>query len=278
MGRELHIARSVAEALCLKESGRAFLAGGTEVLRHEPAVHGDSLIMLNQIAELKGISKAEGHLIRIGAMTTFQEAKESATVPDYLKTALSYMASRTKRNMATIGGNVSLLRDDSCLGAVLIASHAKLEIARKEESRDTVCIRHYMLNRDSYQDSLITAVFVRDDVNVVSKRYANTAESHSYLTVALGLVDGNYRIGISVKNSGVYYAKEASEKLSAEQEVPSEKKFLDWAGSWEGLDIPDDMFGSTAYKRYLLGITLEDLFRKLTVSGKAEGEICGEEA
>lgn len=278
MGRELYIAHSIAEAVSLKEPGRAFLAGGTEVLRHASTIHEDSLIMLKQIEELKRISKSEGHLIRIGAMTTFQEAAQSPLVPDYVKTALSYMASGTKRNMATIGGNASLLRDDSYLGAVLIAAHAKLEIAQKDGSRDRVCIRHYLQSRNSYQNSLITDVCVRDDCSVVSKRYANTAESHSYLTVALGLVDGNYRIGISVKNSGVFYAKELSEKLSAGQEVPSEKMFSEWAGTWEGLDIPDDIFGSTVYKRYLLGITLEDLFRKLNVSGKTEGEIPGEEA
>lgn len=278
MSRELHTARSVAEAVALKESGTAFLAGGTEIFRHESAAFADSLIMLKRIEELKGISKAEGHVIRIGTMTTFQEAAESELVPEYLKIALHYMASRTKRNMATIGGNVSLMRDDSYLGAVLIAAHAKLEIAQKDGSRDTVCIRHYLLNGNAYQNSLITAVLIRDDVRVVSKRYANTAESHSYLTVALGLVDGNYRIGISVKNSGVFYAKEESEKLSREKEAASGKMFSEWAGTWEGLDIPDDMFGSTTYKRYLLGITLGDLFRRLTAEGKADGKIPGREA
>ena len=225
-------------------------------------------------------------------MTTFQEALGSDLVPAYLKEALRYMASRTKRDMATIGGNVALMRDDSYLAATLIAAHAKLELLHwaKPDSgesvqdrsgcpdkngsdleeasqvrgdqpvREAICIRRYLQHREEYQKDLITAIMVRTDICVVSKRYANTAESHSYLTTAMGYVDGRFRVGVSVKNAGVFFPKEFSDSLGEDENAET---FARFAKSWTGLDIPDDLYGSTAYKRYLLGVTLENLYRSL---------------
>ena len=202
------------------------------------------------------------------------------------------MASRTKRDMATIGGNVALMRDDSYLAATLIAAHGKLELLHwvKPDSgesvqdrsgcpdkngsdleeasqvrgdqpvREPICIRRYLQHRKEYQKDLITAIMVRTDICVVSKRYANTAESHSYLTAAMGYVDGRFRVGVSVKNAGVFFLKEFSDSLGEDENAET---FAHFAKSWTGLNIPDDLYGSTAYKRYLLGVTLENLYRSL---------------
>ena len=126
--------------------------------------------------------------------------------------------------------------------------------------RETICIRRYLQHRKEYQKDLITAIMVRTDICVVSKRYANTAESHSYLTAAMGYVDGRFRVGVSVKNAGVFFPKEFSVSLGEDENAEA---FAHFAKSWEGLDIPDDLYGSTAYKRYLLGVTLENLYRLL---------------
>ena len=292
MSRELCAAASASEAVIMRDASSAYLAGGTELLRSGTERSADRLIMLKNIPELKGILGEPRQTVRIGSMTTFQEALGSDLVPEYLKTALRYMASRTKRNMATIGGNVALMRDDSYLAAVLIAAHAKIELLRKgkkdsdesaqdrsgcpgknrldpEETaqgrggqpvREAVCIRRYLQHREEYQKDLITAIIVRTDICVVSKRYANTAESHSYLTAAMGYVDGRFRVGVSVKNAGVFFPKEFSDSLGEDENAET---FARFANSWAGLDIPDDLYGSTAYKRYLLGVTLENLYRSL---------------
>ena len=292
MSRELCAAASASEAVIMRDSSSAYLAGGTELLRSGTERSADRLIMLKNIPELKGVSGETPEAVRIGSMTTFQEALGSDLVPVYLKEALRYMASRTKRNMATIGGNVALMRDDSYLVAVLIAAHAKIELLRKgkkdsDESaqdrsgcpgknrldpqetaqggggrpvRETICIRRFLLHREEYREDLITALLVRTDVCVVSKRYANTAESHSYLTAAMGYVDGHFRVGISVKNAGVFFPKEFSDSIGENENA---KTFAYFAKNWAGLDIPDDLYGSTAYKRYLLGVTLESMYRLL---------------
>ena len=107
---------------------------------------------------------------------------------------------------------------------------------------------------------LIVMCGLRTDICVVSKRYANTAESHSYLTAAMGYVDGRFRVGVSVKNAGVFFPKEFSDSLGEDENAET---FAHFAKSWTGLNIPDDLYGSTAYKRYLLGVTLENLYRLL---------------
>ncbi len=292
MSRELCAAASASEAVIMRDASSAYLAGGTELLRSGTERSADRLIMLKNIPELKGVSGETPEAVRIGSMTTFQEALGSDLVPAYLKEALRYMASRTKRNMATIGGNVALMRDDSYLAATLIAAHAKLELLRRvkpdsgesaqvrfgcpdknrldlEETaqgrgdqpvREAICIRRYLQHREEYQKDLITAIMVRTDICVVSKRYANTAESHSYLTAAMGYADGRFRVGVSVKNAGVFFPKEFSDSLGEDENAET---FARFANSWAGLDIPDDLYGSTAYKRYLLGVTLENLYRSL---------------
>ena len=292
MSRELCAAASASEAVIMRDASSAYLAGGTELLRSGTERSADRLIMLKNIPELKGVSGETPEAVRIGSMTTFQEALGSDLVPAYLKEALRYMASRTKRDMATIGGNVALMRDDSYLAATLIAAHGKLELlhwvkpdsgeliqdqsgypdknsldleeasqARGDQPvRETICIRRYLQHRKEYQKDLITAIMVRTDICVVSKRYANTAESHSYLTAAMGYVDGRFRVGVSVKNAGVFFLKEFSDSLGEDENAET---FARFANSWAGLDIPDDLYGSTAYKRYLLGVTLENLYRLL---------------
>lgn len=292
MSRELCAAASASEAVIMRDASSAYLAGGTEPLRSGTERSADRLIMLKNITELKGISGETPEAVRIGSMTTFQEALGSDLVPAYLKEALRYMASRTKRNMATIGGNVALMRDDSYLAATLIAAHAKLELLRRKKTdsgeseqdrserpdknrldpeeisltkgdqpvREAVCIRRYLQHREEYQKDLITAIVVRTDICVVSKRYANTAENHSYLTAAMGYVNGRFRVGVSVKNAGVFFPKEFSDSLGEDENAET---FARFAKSWAGLDIPDDLYGSTAYKRYLLGVTLESLYRSL---------------
>ena len=292
MSRELCAAASASEAVIMRDASSAYLAGGTELLRSGTERSADRLIMLKNIPELKGVSGETPEAVRIGSMTTFQEALGSDLVPAYLKEALRYMASRTKRDMATIGGNVALMRDDSYLAATLIAAHAKLELlhwvkpdsgelvqdrsgcpdknrldleeasqARGDQPvREAICIRRYLQHREEYQKDLITAIMVRTDICVVSKRYANTAESHSYLTAAMGYVDGRFRVGVSVKNAGVFFPKEFSDSLGEDENAET---FARFANSWAGLDIPDDLYGSTAYKRYLLGVTLENLYRSL---------------
>ena len=130
MAMKLLMAKSPEEAIGFKTAAAAFLAGGTEVNRlgSDAAAKAETLISLKRCAGMDRI-ETDGENVRIGAMCTFQQLIESDKIPAYLKEAAYFMASRTKRNMATIGGNIAALRDDSYLIPVLSAAGAVLELA-----------------------------------------------------------------------------------------------------------------------------------------------------
>lgn len=260
MAEKLILASNAKEAAALKNSKSAFLAGGTEDNRLNSTVDAKTLICIGRIAELDGITKKDG-FIRIGAMTTFQDLLDSSLVPDYLKDACRFMGSRTKRNMATIGGNIALRRTDSYLYPTLIASHAVLELM---DARGEVCERCaccYLKHYEELKDCLIVSVSVPQYANVVSKRYANTVQSHAVLTVSVGESEGRIRVGVAAKNTALKSLCEISEALSQKNLSDDEIKKLIEADS--DLRFEKDIFGSPEYKRYLLAVTISDLTKKV---------------
>ena len=133
MATKLFIAKSPEEAINSKTADTAFLAGGTEVNRLGSTVAADTLISLKRCSGLNDIRTDSGY-VTIGSMCTFQDLIESDKVPEYLKEAAHFMASRTKRNMATIGGNIAALRSDSYIIPTLMAVGAVLETVSKDSS------------------------------------------------------------------------------------------------------------------------------------------------
>lgn len=92
------------------------------------------------------------------------------------------------------------------------------------------------------------------------KRYANTAMSHSVLNIAYGVsAEGkDISIGIAAKNCGLF----EMERLAASFAAASSAGEEEIVSIVDGSDIPaftDDMFGTAAYKRYLLGATLSKM-------------------
>ncbi len=256
MAERLVIASKAAEAAALKNGDSAFLAGGTEVNRLGTGVDAKTLISIGRVSELDGIS-CVGDCVRIGAMSTFQDIVESPEVPQYLKEACLYMGSRTKRNMATIGGNVALRRTDSYIYATLLACHAKLVMMDAKGSEVRKCAKGYNEDHEAYKDLLIVAIEVPKDAKVVSKRYANTVQSHAVLTVSLGLSEGKLRLGVAAKDTFLGVLPEISTALA--QGELSDEQIRDMIA----LDFRKDIFGSPEYKRYLLSVTIADLAKKV---------------
>ena len=260
MVEKLILASSALEAVSRKNVNSAFLAGGTEDNRLNSSVDARTLISIGRIGELDGISRAGG-MVRIGAMTTFQEMLDNKLVPEYLKQACRFMGSRTKRNMATIGGNVALRRTDSYLYATLIACHAKLELMNRKGEKLTRCVCCYLKKYDDFRNCLILAVSVPEKAAVVSKRYANTVQSHAVLTVAMGNVDGNLRLAVAAKDTALKSLCDIAAKLSEKDLSDDEIQALIKADS--DLKFKSDIFGSPEYKRYLLSVTIADLAKKV---------------
>lgn len=279
MVENLIIAKNIAQAVSCRASNKensAYLAGGTEINRLNGTVNASSLVSIGRIAELDGMSVVDdprkgscataSRFLRIGSMCTFQEIVESKDAPLWLKDASRFMASRTKRNMATIGGNVALMRDDSYLYATLLAAGSLLELVDIEGNTMFRCTRKYMNEHESFKDYLIAAVLVPMDAIVASKRYANTAESHAVLTMGAGLVNGELRLAAALKGTGVFLMPHLSELIS---NGATEDEVLDAAKNHSGVEVKSDMFGGEAYKRYLLGVTAYDLAKKVLSQGES---------
>ena len=247
MATKLIMAKNPGEALEFIADDAAFLAGGTEVNRLGSSVHAETLISLKKCSGMDSVLK-DGGKVCIGAMCTFQKLLESDAVPPYLKEALCFMASRTKRNMATIGGNIAALRSDSYLLPVLLASEAEVTVLGKDGAEKCLALADYIDAVKSGETLLITAVIVPEDAKVVSKRYSNTAQSHAVLTMSAACAGERFTLAAALKNSGLYLFEGYEEAVSAFDEIP----------------YTDDMFGSPEYKRYLIGVTAEDMYKALT--------------
>ena len=259
MANKLLMAKKPEEAAGAKTAADAFVAGGTEVNRlgSDIACRADTLISLKKCAGLHDIKDA-GDKVCIGAMCTFQQIIESEKTPSYLKEAANFMASRTKRNMATIGGNIAALRDDSYMLPVLFAVHAELEVL-KAGGTEKMSAYSYM---EADGDMLITAVIVPKNIKVVSKRYANTAQSHAVLTMSAAMTDEGISLYGAVKNVGLLYFCDLEKAFRENPEI-SEEEIIEMVRVCTGLETADDMFGSDAYKRYLIGVTAFGLHSKL---------------
>lgn len=288
MAKDMVIAKTLEEAVSQGSAADAlFLAGGTEITRLGSLVpaEGRTLVWHGKVPSLKEIAIVEdrtprcssspegGKLIRIGSMCTFQDIVESTLVPSYLKQACLFMASRTKRNMATIGGNVALRRDDSYLYATLLAAGARLELVDAEGCTFYRCTRHFLEEGKDCEGALIAAVLLPcpedpSAVRVASKRYANTAQSHAVLTVSAGFRDGVLRLAVAAKNAGLVDLGSLARALQGLKASEITDSVVSGLVSACPLSFTHDMFGSPEYKKYLLAVTIADLVKSV-MGGKA---------
>lgn len=261
MAEKLLFAGSVEEALDLKQSGSAFLAGGTEINRLDSSVTAGTLISIRKIKALKEITKDNGK-VWFGSAVTFQNVIESELAPEYFRDACRMMASRTKRNMATIGGNIALARDDSYIVPALIAARAEIVYHDGSADEKSCCVCEFVAARKEGRlaDALIIRIGMDPDRKVLNKRYANTAMSYSMLNISFGCEADGTKVSIAsaIKNRGIY-RMECLEKLIEADPSVSEQAIIDKVNSCTELDLPDDMYGSKEYKRYLLGTTIARL-------------------
>ena len=252
------VAKSIPIAERLKDNKSAFLAGGTEINRLGSYVDAKTLISIGRLG-LDTVNEAEIDgmpCLRIGATVTFQECVENQKIPAWFREACLFMSSRTKRNMATIGGNVAIARDDSYLIPSLVASGSLVEFA----SGRILSVEKYVRDHARYTNRLIVAIYIDPQVRVEAKRYSNTAAGHAYVTVA---VSSNGDVAAQIKGAGLIDTSVISNALDR-----SEKACLKWVRNLKNPKVRNDMYGSSAYKRYLTGVTVAMLSEKIREASK----------
>ncbi|HTP57322.1 MAG TPA: FAD binding domain-containing protein [Spirochaetia bacterium] len=121
---------TVQEALKARAlPGAVFLGGGTwlNARKHAEPL---TLVSLEKLG-LDSIHRHGGRCV-IGAMATFQQIIDNPDVPAALRNAAGLTASRTLRNMMTMGGEVALHPADSALIPLLMAMEAEVTLAGKK--------------------------------------------------------------------------------------------------------------------------------------------------
>ncbi|MDD2405976.1 MAG: FAD binding domain-containing protein [Sphaerochaetaceae bacterium] len=264
------VATSVEHALQLKrEAGSqgVFLAGGTEINRLGTQLTGTIAISLANLP-IQSIEK-DKNAVTIGTMATLQRIIDTGFVPDYMKVACRFCVSRTRRNMATVGGNLALQRDDSYLMPTVVAAKARLILATLGPDgsivEENIPIREYLAFKDHFSDSLLLAIVLNKPTRFVSsKRIALTEQSMASVTVALGSDLSSkeihdVRLCTAVKGSGVFRIPEIEETIANGTYEPVDEPVV---FSLPAVEFVDDFTGSATYKRYILGTAIADLFRE----------------
>ncbi len=221
----IHHPQTKEEAVALRvgrENSR-YLAGGTDDLR----LNGDTdreteLIDINGLVE-SGIEDMGNGIIKVGALTTFQEMIDSPLVPEVIKTACRFNTSYARRNSATVGGNIALRRDDSYLLALFVSLGVTFESTTMHcESEKSV---------EEYASSkcrrLISYFLIDTKKKAWVKRFGLTSTSHACLIAAVS--EGKY--ALSVKGSPLVSG--------------------DSPDIWKNVTYTSDITGSAEYKKYL---------------------------
>ena len=268
MIQEFLIATDTEDALRLKrnKAKSAWYAGGTEINRLNSSVDAKTAISLAKL-DLNTITE-EASTIRIGSMVTLQQLITSEIVPQWLKDAALTCGSFTRRNMATIGGNLSLMSDHSYLCTALLASRCRLLTANLTEggaySEDNVPIREYHTYHQQFSGTLLLAVSLsKDDRFVASKRYATSVQSRSAVNVGFGAtlnseqVIDHVRVFAAVHGSGVQRLSDVENAIeNGELTTRSDVQLA----VQHAVKAIDDSIGSAEYKRYIASEGIGRLF------------------
>jgi putative selenate reductase FAD-binding subunit len=221
--------RTVSEAVKARSGpGAAWLGGGTW-LNSGKAPHVTTLVSLERLG-LDAIRR-EGDLCVVGAMATFQDIADSPHVPPALRDAVKLTASRTLRNMVTLGGELGLAPKDSAVVPVLIALEAEVSVAGRKKP---VPLHRFL---DENTAGLILGVSVPAGRAGGVRAVSRTSHSPRSLVVAV-----------------------CGERAVA-SDCQGQVALLDEGGA---LDPRPDMHASAAYKRYMIRVLVDELRASLS--------------
>lgn len=256
--------RAVKEA----ESDYLLLSGGTEIHRQSGRVlpAEDPAVCLS--LEGLGLDTIEQcpNGITIGAMVTLQQVIDHELVPDFMKDACRFAASRTLRNMATVGGNIAAFRDDSYLLPSLIAAKARI-VTTELGDGDTIDtedmpLREYVDNIDAFRTSVITKIVLNKPArHVYAKRYSRTRQGIPDIILACGAIcrDGDLaevRTVAAGPGIGIQRLKEVDKFLESEHEAAADALEEEIRREVHAVDTA---FASAEYQTYLAVVTIADM-------------------
>ena len=222
----IYYPKTALEAVLLRKDNAdtaVYLAGGTDDLRLGGGAEGKDLIDINGLDEKYDTITEKNGKVWIGSRCTLQQVVESELVPAFIREAAAFCASFSRRNSATIGGNVALRRQDSYTAAALTAAEAVL-VSTTPHGENEKPVGEYL---QSQCKRFIRYIVVEKDRKGTVKRFGNTSASHAAL--------------IAAESSGVYALSVSGSDFAYGNSPELAKTMV----------FTDDITGSAAYKKYL---------------------------
>jgi putative selenate reductase FAD-binding subunit len=244
--------RTVREAVRAKAGpGTAYLGGGTW-LNSRRSDMPTTLISLEHLG-LATID-ADGGRFAAGAMVTFQQLADHRSAPPALREAVLLTASRTVRNMKTVGGELGLRPAGSALVPALLALDA--EVMRADRKKPVP-----MTAEPGDADNLVLGFVVPVTTRVSAVRAVSRTSHSGASLVAAVSVDSvspaltGARVVVSDCRGQTVRLIAVEEALNGSPLPPREQI----EGMISRAFAPAaDMHGSATYKRYMAGVLVAD--------------------
>ena len=254
--------RTVREAVRAKaRTDTAYLGGGTWLnsLRSDMPT---TLISLEHLG-LAAIDTG-GDRFTAGALVTFQQVVDEPSTPRALREAALLTASRTLRNMKTIGGELGLWPAGSALIPALLALDAEVMRAGRKKPTPIAAGR-------GDAGDLVLGIVVPGASRLCAVRAVSRTSHSGVLLVAAVSVDSaspavtGARVVLSDCQGQLVRLSAVEEALNGSPLPPKEQ--IEGMVS-RAFTPAADMHGSAAYKRYMAGVLAADALHAL-VEGKA---------
>jgi putative selenate reductase FAD-binding subunit len=246
--------KTIAEALRAKSApGSAYLGGGTWLSSGREAAP-TVLISLEHLG-LDTVEAVDGSCT-IGAAVSFQQLIDSEAVPRAVKAAAWLTASRTLRNMQTVGGELGLCPADSALIPILVALDASVLLAG---SRKPMAIGDFWLAKP---DDLVLSIIIPEEGRTAAVRaVSRTSHSPRSLVVVAGAPGRNGGEACMVLSDCRQECVVIREPELNRWPLPTREKIEEMVRA--AFAPAADMHASAEYKRYVAGVLAADMLHEL---------------
>jgi probable selenate reductase FAD-binding subunit len=251
--------RTVKEAVVAgSRPGAAYLGGGTWL--NSGKAQGTTILVSLERLSL-GTIETSGSRCVIGATVTFQRLIDTTAVPHVLQMAAALTASRTLRNMKTLGGELALCPDDSALIPTLMVLDAEVTLAGRKKP---VPVEEFARDRPN---GLILSVAVPDRAQPATVRaLSRTSHSGKSLVVAACLAGA----GSDVVEARVVMSDCCGQRVrlreSALRGAPLPEKARIEGLARRTFSPKPDLHASAEYKRYMAGVMVADALHELAAA------------
>ncbi len=229
-----------------------YLAGGTQVNRLGRSQSLYQGVLISSLVDADIIR--EDKRLTIGAGATLQDLVDHAQVPESLKRACLFAQSRTLRCMATVGGNIASVRDDSYLLPLLGALNGEVQF----HDGESMALDIYLGERREPSGSIITRVVIPDcTIPVFLERASRSSQTKPALTVACSLGD-QFRVYCSA--AGQFMRRLQEVEQLAEQSADDQRII---SLVQRTIHPADDITGTGRYKQYLAGVLIAQGLQEL---------------